>query len=276
MKTLVSILQGREDAARVLDYAVPLAKRFEAHLIGIHAEPLPIDMAPPVGFPAADFMIAGTQYNAERAAEIEKVFLERTRSEGISGEWRSAENVAGDSAALGLRTGRTADLIIAQQRDPDAAARTDNGLERLIFETGRPVLFAPYAGSVDTRFERVAIAWNGSKEAARAVFDALPFLKDAAKVEVLVVDPAHDSPNRPNSAEELVGSLARHGVSAAITEMRSGELTAADLIANRIADSGASLLVMGAFGHSRISEFLFGGVTRSVLQSMPAATLMSR
>jgi nucleotide-binding universal stress UspA family protein len=135
----------------------------------------------------------------------------------------------------------------------------------------------PYTLKEPRPIERVLIAWNGSREAARATFDALPFLKRAKSVEILVIDP----PERGNQSPELAGAeiastLARHGITVTVTTQESGRNSAATTIENRLADQSIDLLVMGGYGHSRWWEVFFGGVTRSLLDSMTALTLISR
>ncbi len=276
-KTMLAILQGEGDTRRVLNCAVPLASRFDAHLIGLHAEPLPVAYAAPAAFPDAALFVTGTEVSGERSAQLRQMFEERARAEGISFEWRGMESFSGDSALSSFDSARTSDLVIAQQQDPDAPFGSSADVESLIFESGRPVLFVPYATACNTSFERVLVAWNGSREACRAVFDAVPFIKEAKSTEVLTVDAPDDS--RQSSAyagAEIAASLTRHGAHVTTFSPPSGGISGAAIIENRVAETDADLLVMGAYSQSRLKEFFFGGATRTVLQSMTCAVLMSR
>lgn len=277
-KTILAILQSEADAPRVLDFALPFAARYGSHLIGLHAEALPIAMATPMGGPAVDFTM-GLEAEADRRnSAMRALFSERARAEGVMAEWRGYENVSGDSAISGIESARTADLVIAQQNDPDADARKTADVEALLFETGRPVLLVPYTFTGrSAAFRKVILAWNGSKEAARAAFDALPLMKEAGKVEVLTVD-ARDTLEQDArlAGTAIAAALARHGIEVVTRPEQSAGLSHGDVIANRVADSGADLLVMGAYGRSRMSEFVFGGVTRSTLQTTTVPTLMAR
>jgi nucleotide-binding universal stress UspA family protein len=276
-KTLLAVIQSKEDALRVLDCAVPLAVRFGGHLIGIHAEPMAIPYATPMGFPDADFIAAGTEINRERTAEIRAMFDERTRREGVSAEWQAMESFSGDSALSALDTARACDLVVVQQSDPDTHARDLANVEALLFDSGRPVLFVPHAIPVDTSFSKVVVAWNGTPEAARATFDALPFIIEARETEVLAVDPRSDNvQDAPVAAANIAEALARHGARVTVSSRDSDGLTAGETIERHITDSGATLLVMGAYSQSWLKQFFFGGATRTLLKSMPAATLMSR
>lgn len=277
-KTLLAILQGESDMPRVLDFAVPFAARHDSHLIGLHAEALPVAMASPMGGPIVDFSAQIEEDADRRQAELRARFEDRARAEGIAAEWRGYENVSGDSAITGIESARSADLVIAQQNDPDAEARVIADLEALVFESGRPVLLLPYTyKGGGASFKKVVLAWNGSRESARAAYDALPLMKEAGNVEVLTVD-AQDTLQQDArmAGAAIATALARHGIDVTTRSEHSGGLSHGDVIANRLADTGADLLVMGSYGRSRVSEFIFGGVTRNMLQSMTTSTLMSR
>jgi len=141
---------------------------------------------------------------------------------------------------------------------------------------GRPVLFIPTAGRFPTIGSNATIAWNGSRESARAVFDALPFLVAAKQVRILAVNPDDTELHGtvlPGS--ELATALARHGVKCEVARSVAPDIGIGDELLSRLADRGSDLLVMGGFGHSRFREFIFGGATRSILAHMTAPVLMS-
>ncbi len=276
-KTILCVIQGKEDADRVLDCALPLAQRFSAHLIGVHAEPIPVPYVTPMGFPDTDFIAASSEANQQRSEEIRTVFEGRTSREGVSAEWQALESISGDSAVGALPVARTSDLVIVQQSDPDGSSATLANVESLLFESGRPVLFVPYAVAVDSGFRKVLIAWNGSQQAARAVFDALPFIAGADEVELLALN-ASDTVDHDAAVvgADIAAALARHGAKVTFASRQTEGLNSGEAIENEVAEFGADLLVMGAYSQSWLKEFFFGGTTRTLLQSMPAATLMSR
>ena len=276
-KTVLVILQSRADAQRVLDFALPLAARHGSHVIGLHAEALPMPVVSPLGGPAVDFSATLQEGALERHRELKTFFSERAEAEGVAYEWRSYDNVSGDSAVSGIESARTADLVIAQQNDPNADSLRTSDLETLLFNTGRPVLLIPYTfAGRSSAFTKVVLAWNGSKQAARAAFDALPLMKEAGNVEVLTVD-ARDTLDQDAevAGAAIAQALARHGIDVSLRAEQSDGLSHDDTIANYLAESGADLLVMGAFGRSRLTEFVFGGVTRGTLQSMTTPTFLS-
>lgn len=274
-KTIIAILQNEQDAERVLDCAIPLASRFESHLIGIHAEALPVPYTSATGFPDTEFLQVSADMNRERADKLEAVFVQRIEDSGLSFEWRSLESFSGDSALTGISSVRAADLIIAAQRETGGDPSAD--VDTLVYDAGRPVLVVPSAGPLVTTFKRVLLAWNGSKEAARAAFDALPFIIEAEKTDILVIDPPDSLDERPEAAgAEIASALSRHGATVSVSVQKSGGTSVDDMIQNRITETGADLLVLGAYSHSWLRQLLFGGVTRTVLRSAQVAAFLSR
>lgn len=271
-KTILAIIQSAEDVKPVSDCAGALAARFDGYLIGLHAEALPVPYTSTIGFPDAEFIQASTEINEERSKTIEAVFRQRTAAAGINAEWRSLESFSGDSAHSSIASARSCDLVVAMQGGPDGAAPD---VDSLLYEAGRPVLVTPLGGPALASFRRVIVAWNGSREASRATFDALPLLMEAEGVEILVVDPP-DGPTPVEAGSDIAMALERHGVTVSVHAETSGGLATEDVIRKRIAATGADLLVLGAYSHSWLKQLLFGGVTRSVLHSMPVTAFLSR
>ncbi|ESZ06672.1 universal stress protein [Mesorhizobium sp. M1060] len=274
-KTIVAILQNEQDAERVLNCAIPLADRFESHLIGIHAEALPVPYTSATGFPDTEFLQVSADMNRERAEKLQALFVGRIENSGLSFEWRSLESFSGDSALTGISSVRAADLIIAAQRETGGDTSAD--VDTLVYDAGRPVLVVPHEGPLVTTFKHVLLAWNGSKEAARAAFDALPFIIEAEKTDILVIDPPDTLDDNPEAAgAEIAAALSRHGATVSVSVQKSGNASVDDVIQTRIAETGADLLVLGAYSHSWLRQLLFGGVTRTVLRSVPVAAFLSR
>ena len=276
-KTVVAAIRGQEDMDRVVSVAAELVRDSEGHLIGVHAEPSPAAYVPAIGAEGVPYDESLIEANRERMKVLEAAFNARCEAEAISSEWRGAETFMGDSAISSIASAIAADLAVAQQIDPDREDDPAADLEALVFESGRPVLFVPYTWKAPLKLDKVVVAWNGSREAARAVFDAMPFLKRSGKVEILCVDPKEsDEHSALMAASEIAQALDRHGVKTDVVNQSSGGIPAAAAIQNYMSDSGTDLLVMGAYSKSRIRERLFGGVTRTMLKSMTALTLMSR
>ena len=135
-------------------------------------------------------------------------------------------------------------------------------------------MFVPFIQKGGMSLDRVMICWDGSRPAARAVADALPFLKKAKQVEIVIVS------EKPNKKDEIPGAdlgqhLARHDLKVELEHITSPDIDVASTILSYVADSGADMIVMGGYGHSRVREFVLGGVTRGMLESMTVPVLMS-
>jgi nucleotide-binding universal stress UspA family protein len=272
-KTIVAILQNEQDAGRVLDCAVPLATDFGSHLIGIHAEAMPVPYTSATGFPDTEFLQVSSELNKERAQALQALYVKRLEGSGLSFEWRSLETFAGDSGLSAIPTVRAADLVVAAQSE-GGDANADVG--SLVYDAGRPVLVVPHAGPVVTTFKTVLLAWNGTREAARAAFDALPFITAAEKTEVFVVNPPNAQEEVDSAGSEIAAALARHGAEVSVKVREAESDSIEEVIQARLIDTGADLLVLGAYSHSWLRRLLFGGVTQSVLRSGTVAAFLSR
>ncbi len=254
-----------------LDAAISVAQKFDAHLIGLF---VPVAHVLP-GYIKTYFteeMLAGRRAEMQRdMASVRDMFEDRAEGADIPFEWReSSEN---DLGAV-ITQARYADLVVASRRDPDspeADAEYDLA-EELALRSSRPLLAIPYSGNFKTMGERILVAWNGSREAARATHDALPFLKRATKVVVLGVN-APSKDYIPGS--DISAHIARHGVAVETHNRDSDGIGVSDVLLDAASDIGADMMVLGAYGHSRFREVVLGGVTRSLLHHMTVPVLMS-
>jgi nucleotide-binding universal stress UspA family protein len=275
-KTVLAVFSSVEEVERIISYISPLITKWQSHLIGVHSEPAASVFATPEGFPDASYLQAAIERSQQRAAECKEKAEKLAAMQGIEIEWRNFQSESGDNARSALSSAYRADLVVAMQPDPSSESDTYTNVETLLFDTGRPVLLIPYAGKPAEAIDRVIVAWNGRRESARAVFDSLPFLKAAKEVEVFIVDPQDTrDQSAPYAGSEIAAAIARHGVNVSVIIERSSGVPIGSLIENRVSDSGANLVVMGAYGHSRLREIIFGGTTKTLLESMPTLTLMS-
>ncbi len=275
-RTILAILRHEKEARRVLPVALALARKFDAHLICAHAEPSPVAYSTPDGFPDTDFIERSIKKSEERTVALKAYVDSASAAEGMKSEWMSAVTFGGDSATAALPVAFNSDLIIAGQTDSSDMAAGYANLEALLFEGGRPVLFVPHAGAARIDTNHAVVAWNGTRESARAVFDALPLLKAAGRTDLIVIDaPSSDDQSDTTAGADIAEALARHGVKVTVHNLRSNGLPIPAVIENHVVESGAGLLVMGAYSHSRLREFIFGGTTRTLLNSMPSLTLMA-
>lgn len=274
-KTILSILDNQKTAQQISDFSLALAEQFGSHVIGLHCEAVAgIPMLAPMEMPDPVAVQAMQDMAEKETTRIAEIFSHASQRDGISTEWRSITTSVGSSEFL-IDSGRCADLLVVAQGESGFLSEGRAEMEAALFESGRPVLLVPYILKSPKPIKRVLIAWNGSREASRAAFDALPFLKQAEAVEIFsVIDDG--KADKEITGAEIATALARHGVNVSVIQQEKASLGPAYHIENRLADADIDLLVMGAYSHKRWWEVLFGGVTRTVLDSMTALTLLSR
>ena len=269
-KTILVHIDEHPRRSERLALALGLGAAFEAHVVGLFA--LEAARIPSYALAEAGPLVQEIELRRRReaAAVAEKEFRQAERRAAGKAEWR----LSMDSALGAVRlNARYADLLVAGQPEPGDLFGFDFAAE-IILSTGRPVLFVPYAGRFAACGKRVLVAWNASREAARAVSDALPLLARAEAVEVVAFDPDRGDHGEVPGAD-LSLYLARHGVKASAARQRAPSLDIGAQILSRAADTGADLIVMGGYGHSRLREVVLGGATRSLLEAMTVPVLMS-
>lgn len=277
-KTIVAVLSAAEDAGKVTDHALALARRTGGHVIGIHAEiPVVVTLIAPMEYPDPNAVLELQERAQQQSREVEQAFRSRCQRDDISYEWRLFTGTAGYASAGVIDSARGADIVIAGQFDPDLDGPAREDIEDLLYESGRPVYLVSNAPAGPEPVERALVAWNGSREAARAVFDALPFLTAAQEVEIFAVDPPETSmQSRDFCGAELAAALARHGVNATVTSGTTAGHSVAETLNRRATEIDAGLIVMGAYSHSRLRQRLFGGVTSAMMRGARVPVLMSR
>jgi nucleotide-binding universal stress UspA family protein len=277
---LVTVDNAPAGQAR-LDLAAALAERFAAHLIGLHASVTPLSPLPGGYFDQFNPALLDSLYRefsermAERAEAARALFEATAARHDLASEWRVATGYPSEIAAL---HGRYAALLVLGQTNPDdvEAALFAPRPEEVVLAVGRPVLVVPYAGRFAQCGRHVLIAWNASRAATRAVADAMPLLAGAETVSVLSVDPGEDGGAHGEvPGMDIAAHLARHGVAARVESTVSGGIGVGNALLSWAADHGADLLVMGAYGHTRVRELLLGGATRTILESMTLPVLLS-
>ena len=272
-KTILMHLNHDQRAHQLLDAGVQLAKEFGAHLIGLHVFP-GYRLQPPMPVPFGREVLGNIAAQIrEEGDRIKAAFDEATGQQTFVSEWRSITPERVDPAMIVMDQGRAADLIIASQSDPtwDLSSILDFP-ERLAIESGRPVLVIPNGWVTSAMPRTITVAWKNRREAARAIFDALPLLNRALQVNLLTVEEPELRGTAP--ATDIAAALDRHGVKVSVSTIPESRTSAGEEINRRAADT-SELLVMGAYGHSRFREFAFGGVTRHLLQHMKVPVLFS-
>jgi nucleotide-binding universal stress UspA family protein len=274
-KTILVHVNDKRRAEALLEPAVALASRFNSHLIGLRVQStIP---AAPISVPYGSSMIGGLVAAEQQATEeIAATFKRMTDNRPFVAEWRALKVPHSELAPVVMDHGRAADLIMASQTDPDwDLSPLLDFPERLALESGRPVMVVPYVGRYPDVGRNVVVAWKSGRESARAMFDALPLLKTANSVKILEVKERADADSALAPDTSIAASLARYGIKPTIRTTVAGDIGVGDEILSRLADENADLLVMGAYGHSRFREILFGGVTRHIAKHMTVPTLFS-
>ncbi len=274
--TILVSLNDVERGKELLAATSALAERNDSHVIGHYVVPA-VYVHPGIsGHAAIEAIDYGRKYFQDHAAGVKELFQEEMRKQGFKGEWRQEDGMSHLVASSVIEHGRQADLIIASQ----GGMHSNNGCEpdfaeRVVMEAGRPVLLVPNAGTFNSVAQNVVFGWNATRESARAAFDALPLLAKGAKAHVMWVDADRNAANGVLPGAELATTLSRHGIDAISEPFASSNIDVADALLNRVSDAGADMLVMGAYGHSRLRELVFGGATRKVLDTMTVPVLMS-
>ncbi len=278
---LVHVDNGSRSEARVR-VAVGLARRYGAHLTGLYVADIPNTEY----FYGATLPFAGggpeqvvQRMRADAAASstgIEAAFRDHIRKEDVEGEWRFVEGHVPATVALHARY---ADLTVVGQPNPyDSRDDTnrDATLVTPLMSSGRPVLVVPFAGDFTVIGEHVLVAWNASREAARAVNDALPLLEKSKKVTILAVNPRQGIAGHGDvPAADIALHLARHGVKAEAAHTVANDIPDGEALLSYAADLGVDLIVAGGYGHSRAREMVFGGVTRTLIEEMTVPVFLS-
>jgi len=262
-KDLLVLLDSELQARQRLLLAADLAERFNAHLVGLHIT---------VGHETA--LRSGCS-DGDAKHDLRALFDDLVGRRGISAEWRTGSGFAVDVAAIHARY---ADLTILGQLDPEIAWApiVYPRPEDIILATGRPVLVVPYKGTFQQVGSRVLVAWDTSREAVRAINDAMPLLAAASSVTVITVDPKQSREEHGDiPGADLALHLARHGIEVKVESAVSDGIGIGDILLSRASDLDADLIVMGAYAHSRVRELVLGGATRTVLETMTLPVLMA-
>jgi nucleotide-binding universal stress UspA family protein len=256
------------------DYAVSIAAAFDAHVAGIAFLYDPIVPVSGAGYIPADVIERQEQDNEAAAKAALDRFARAAGSAGVSAAPLTLSASFSGAADQFGRLARRFDLSVVGQSEPETGAVEDVIIEAALFESGRPVIVVPYIQKSPLKLDSVMVCWDGSRSATRAIGDAMPLLEKAGRVEVVIVA------NEPGKQHEIEGAdmgehLARHGLNVEVKRTVLGDIDVADVILSHAADAGTDFIVMGGYGHSRLREFVLGGVTRSILRSMTAPALMS-
>jgi nucleotide-binding universal stress UspA family protein len=274
VKDIIVNLSVTKEGSVVGKYAVSVAAALEAHLTGVAFIYDPVVPISGAGYIPAEVIEIQREDNETAADAAIKSFTAATDQAGISAEpliTNASLAGAGDHFA---RMARRFDLAIVGQAEPEISSMEQIIGETTLFESGRPMIMVPYIQKAPFKTDNVMICWDGSRTAARAVADAIPIIRKSGRVEIVIV--ASDRGKRDEIDGADIGQhLARHGLKVDVHRISGGNIDVGDALLSHAADSGADFMVMGGYGHSRLREFVLGGVTRSIFGSMTLPVLLS-
>lgn len=276
-KDILVIVDNSKACAARLDVAIKLAQDHDAHLTGLFVRSIPHVPQFVMSQLGPEVAAVQKQWAAEAASKASDLFESKLKPSGLRYEWRTAQGELIDQCTLHAKY---TDLVVAGQYDAtsDAAEGEERLIDQLVLDAGRPVLVVPYAGQFKTVGHKVVVAWNATREATRAVNDAMPFLHAAKAVEVVAINPNNGHGRDGHGAlpaADLSHHLARHGIKVEAEHIESHDMDVGSTLLSRLTDEGADLLVMGAYGRSRLRELVLGGATRHILRHMTVPVLMS-
>ena len=269
-----------EDEVRIA-HAEQIAAMCDAHLAGVYTNLLPdYGMVAPgdAGAAAAVAMVEVEERVRREGAETLRRLQKRFSRLGVRSELRRLDASPGAMPGEVAAEARWSDLFVATcpYREEEASAGWNEVVEAVLFDGGHGAYFVPPRARLRSGLSRVLIAWTDTREAARAVAEALPFLRAAAEAEIVAVEePQKKAASRGYEAADIAAHLDRHGVKATIRPVERGKRSVSEALLAEAQHRSADLIVMGAYGHSRWREWIIGGTTRDMLAASEVPVLMA-
>ncbi len=266
-KNILLHMDASDRCEERLKVAGALALAYDAHLTGLYVTPEPFyPMYAESAYFPEDLLDNFEKEEKENCEASEKNFRDYADGQGIKNEWHTEQ---GPLSSIVSKHARYADLTVLGKGSVDDPKHYPDPFlaEDVVMQSGRPVLIIPNAGHFEGFGKRIMVCWNGSREAVRAVNDAMPFLKAADKVTILVVNPENpasgDHGDIPSA--DIALYLARHGIKAEAASTKTDQGDVGEIILSRAFDADADMIVAGAYGHSRTREWILGGVTKTLI-----------
>ncbi len=272
-KTILVCLNEIERLPQLIAMARNLGVKFGAHITGLYVVP-GIEVYPePASAVGASVYDGKRVYFQEKISKIRSDFETAMKQDGLSFDFHDVDSIMPNILQDVVEQSRSVDLIVVSATNRDKAVGVENDfVENLVIAAGRPVLILPFKGKSWPKMEEIVLAWDDSREASRTVFDGVPFMQLAQRTHVVTFDP--DGPGTVPGAA-IAEALDRHGIKAKTMTMSSSGLGVGELLMRTAHDQGAGLIIMGAYGHSRFTEFVFGGATRHIIRNLNIPVLMS-
>jgi nucleotide-binding universal stress UspA family protein len=273
IKDILVNLSINSDRDPARDYAISVAQTFQAHLTGVTFACEPVIPGTIFDGYAASIIANYRAENRKAAQSVKESFDGAAKAAGILAESRVMEIGVADLASVFGNTARNYDFSVIGQARPDDGTAEELLIQGALFGSGRPMLVVPYIQQTGLKLDRVMVCWDGNRSAARAIADAMPVLKRAGAIDVVTIEPRE----RRNeiAGAEIAQHLARHGLKVELKPLVAPDTDVPNTILSYAADSSTDFIVMGGYGHSRLREFILGGATRGMLESMTVPTFMA-
>jgi len=273
-KTIMVCLNEVSSNDRLTDVTRLLAAKFKSHVKGLYVVPgvqIYAGVAAGMGPISYDGFRA---YFEKQQPGVKQRFEAAMQKDSLPFDFQTVDSVNPNIANAIIENSRCADLIVipSGSRNAEEGTINDGLVDMVAIGAGRPVLVIPDQGKFEFTADDITLGWNNSREAARAVYDAMPFLKAAKKVRVTCVD---NKQRGTLPGTDIADTLARHGVKAEVQTIASNGSGAGSTLLQAANDAGSGLIVMGCYGHSRLAELVFGGASRHMLANVDRAVLLS-
>ncbi len=271
-KTILLCLNEIDRVPQLVAAARKLAAN-GAHVTGLYVIPA-VQVYASAGLAAVPDVYDGNRnFYEQHMPKVREAFETGMKQDGLSFAFQQVDAATPMVSTAVIAESRSVDLVIASSTNPDDSMGTEyDFIQRLVIAAGRPVLVLPRKGDGKLDFSEIIIGWDGGREAARAAFDALPLLQKAKRVKIARVD---EAPRGGMASASIAEALARHKVNVELLNVTSDGMNAGETLLRAANDHGAGLLVMGAYGHTRFTEFVFGGATRHAIHNLDRPVFMS-
>jgi nucleotide-binding universal stress UspA family protein len=271
-KTLLLCLNETQRLKQLITVGRELGAKFKAHVSGLYIIP-GVDVFPAGGFAEVpNINDANRKFYETQLEKVRSAFEDAMKDDGLTFDFRLVDSERPSVASEQLAQSHAADLVITSAVDLKAAYGADaDAVERLVMGAGRPVLVLPHTGEIKLDWTEALVGWNDSREAALAVFNAVPYLQKFKKVRIITID-VEAIGKVPGAI--IAEALNRHGLDVEVLTFNPGGMNTGEALQRVADDYGSGVVVLGAYGHSRVMEFVFGGATRHMLKNVTRPLFM--
>jgi len=276
-KNLLVFIDGAEDSNVAFETAAAIADHWDAHLTVVAVTAHPSFNLGYQSVAASQLYFTDLERAHAEAAELAETARAFLLAKGLSGSVRWGSDTSSGLSEIAAINSYDSDLVLVSQPGEDEFGSLRTAvLEGVLFDSGRPLVVVPRGWTSGIFGEQIMIAWLPSREAARAIHDAMPFILAPGRATVAIVDPSiGDREYGEEPGADIAASLARHGVEVTVDQLPRSDRSVAEAIREHAVACSADLIVMGGYGHSRLREAIIGGVTRDMIANTSVPLLIS-